>query len=275
MAYRCGSKSIAVKMIGKLEAAYSAMLCRNWNCSLCSKLKQKHWRNLITASKPERFITLTVDPKRGFNNVKHEVACIRSGVRDLKKRVERAFGPFEYCYVIELTKAGHAHAHVAQRGAFIPVQWLSHAWSAVGTGEIVDIRRINSRTAAGRYMAKYLTKDMVEYRRSAEGRPRVVSYSRRFFKDVGLEARERVPNPNVDGAWIVDQPLVELDIERARRDADWLPEAALVSWQKNLDERPLHRFGGQEIANMLHKAPPGVLDTQQRAFLSYDELLGL
>jgi hypothetical protein len=63
----------------------------------------------------------------------------------------------EFIAVVELHRSGVAHLHVLV-DVYLPQDWLSRAWQAVGGGRIVDIRWVNVRRIAG-YLAKYLTKD--------------------------------------------------------------------------------------------------------------------
>jgi hypothetical protein len=63
----------------------------------------------------------------------------------------------EFIAVVELQRSGIAHLHVLA-GVYLPQEWLSRAWQAVGGGRIVDVRYVDVHRVAG-YLAKYLTKD--------------------------------------------------------------------------------------------------------------------
>ena len=104
-----------------------------------------------------RLVTLTLDPARiPAGTPSH--AYLRNSWRKMRVYLARWAGrAVEFIAVVELHKSGITHLHVLV-GLYLPQDWLSKAWQAVGGGRIVDIRWVDVHRVAG-YLAKYLTKD--------------------------------------------------------------------------------------------------------------------
>lgn len=67
----------------------------------------------------------------------------------------RRFGvSVKFIGVLEFQKSGIAHLHVLL-GVYIPQDWLSETWQAIGGGKIVDIRSVDVKRVSG-YLAAYL-----------------------------------------------------------------------------------------------------------------------
>jgi hypothetical protein len=83
--------------------------------------------------------------------------------RLLWKRIKRRYHRAElgYCKVVEFTKAGSPHLHIALKAPFIPQQWLSEQWLELTGSSVVDIRKIGTARGLARYLSKYLTKSGV------------------------------------------------------------------------------------------------------------------
>jgi len=72
--------------------------------------------------------------------------------------LKRRFGAsVNYIAVLEFQKNGNPHLQLLV-DRFIPQQWISEAWSALGGGRIVDIRYVDLHRT--RYLSKYLTKEL-------------------------------------------------------------------------------------------------------------------
>lgn len=106
----------------------------------------------------------------------HDRAAAVHDFQKAVKRLVRAIGPVRYVAVIEEHPGGHGiHWHVAF-DRFIQKETLARCW---GLG-FVDARRIkhahgNGGSQAGRYLAKYLTKDVGCSGRSLGGKRYLVS----------------------------------------------------------------------------------------------------
>lgn len=66
---------------------------------------------------------------------------------------------FEYFKVTERQLRGHAHLHILYRGGFIWKGWVKQAAVSAGFGRVRDIKLVGKQAA--RYVAKYLTKEML------------------------------------------------------------------------------------------------------------------
>lgn len=111
-------------------------------------------------------------------------------VRDIRAEGMR----FDYARFLEVGhNTGMRHFHIAQRGDFIPVRWLSRHAAANGLGKIVHAEACRG-AGPGFYLAKYITKDDF----SLPGWRKVAS-SRGFFRAKELPADIR------DSAWVLQK----------------------------------------------------------------------
>ena len=159
MSWPCQDNSL-VGVSGR-RARVSAMRCRRWSCAYCAKrLRRKTVRLAyagFTVGERVRMLTLTSpageDPQRSYDE-------LRKRWKRLRESLRRRFPGLrlEYFAVIERQQRGVAHLHVLTRGGYIPQAWLSQAAACAGFGPVVDIRNVGR--AAGRYVAKYLGKEM-------------------------------------------------------------------------------------------------------------------
>jgi hypothetical protein len=101
---------------------------------------------------------------------------------------------FDYARFLEVGHdTGMRHFHIAQRGDFIPVRWLSIHAAANGLGKIVHAEQCYG-AGPEFYLAKYITKDNF----SLPGWRKVAS-SRGFFRAKELPADIR------DSDWILQK----------------------------------------------------------------------
>jgi len=132
-----------------------------------------------------RFLTLTLDPKKIQGN---SVSYLRGVFNKFRLYLRRKFGsPIKYIAVLEFQQSGIAHLHVLV-DRFIPQNWISESWSALGGGNIVDIRYVDVHRIA-RYVSKYLTKELLL---SAPKRSRRVTTSRSLHL---------LPKKDSNGSW--------------------------------------------------------------------------
>lgn len=133
--------------------------CKTWACKKCAPLKVFSWTQIALSGDPQRFITLSCDPAR-FQDPSTARAAMQKGFTELVRRIRNKCGRFEYLRIWELHKNGYPHFHILQRGDFIPQEWLSEQWDAVGGGPIVDIRKIRQPEKTAKYCFKYLAKGL-------------------------------------------------------------------------------------------------------------------
>jgi hypothetical protein len=158
-----------------LRRRFHRLNCKTWGYCYCGQRKAKRYRFLIgqLAEKEQltRFLTLTLDPSKiEGDSVRH----LRRVFNKFRLYLRRKFGqPIPYIAVLEFHKSGIAHLHVLI-GCYIEQQWIKQSWSALGGGEIVDIRYVDVHRVSW-YVSKYLTKELLL---SAPLRSRRVTTSR-------------------------------------------------------------------------------------------------
>jgi hypothetical protein len=109
----------------------------------------------------KRFVTLTLDPKRIPPGQRSD-RYLRNCWRKMRVSFQRKFGQsLRFISVLEYQKSGMAHLHFLV-GVYIPQDWLSEAWQAVGGGMIVDIRYVEVHRVAS-YVTPYLTGGKIEH----------------------------------------------------------------------------------------------------------------
>ncbi len=149
--------------------------CRRWSCPTCSKTKIRKLAFGVRSAKPNRLLTLTVDPslylspKEAWNSTRKKVPVL---VRGMRKR----FGEVEYLRVTEVTKRGWPHYHLLVRSGFLPHAVVKQSWSLLTGAKIVDLRQVKRSFEAYSYLVKYLSK-----LHKLEWTERHVSVSRNFI----------------------------------------------------------------------------------------------
>lgn len=132
----------------------------------------------------------------------------------------------EFIAVLELHRSGVPHLHVLV-GAYLPQDWLSAAWQAVGGGRIVDIRFVDVHKISA-YLSKYFTKNSLT---------EIPSGVSRFSCSKGISLWARAAkNP---GWW-----LSKVSIDELR---DWANTPAEEKWQEADGALVLVYFTGEHI----------------------------
>jgi hypothetical protein len=110
-----------------------------------------------------RMATLTLDPKKlTAKERQHTDRYIRDCWRKFRVSLAREFkGSLPFVGVLEFQKNGNAHLHVLF-GRYIPQEWLSASWQAIGGGEYVDIRFVDVHRVSA-YLCVYLVGDKVAH----------------------------------------------------------------------------------------------------------------
>ena len=152
-----------------------AITCHRWSCRYCAMVKIKRLAWLTSEARPNRFMTLTTDPKH-FSTPREAWEATAVRVPELIRHLRTRFGEIEYLRVTELCKSGYPHYHMLVRSDYIPQPVVKAWWSKATGAEIVDVRKVNNCFNAYYYLVKYLTK-----MHSLDWTERHVSYSRRFF----------------------------------------------------------------------------------------------
>jgi len=162
------------------------LTCKRWDCPSCAKRLRRIWSARIAAAHPDRFITLTVDPRRHASPQAAYEAALKALPKFIRLARDR-FGPMEYAGIWELHESGYPHLHLAQRGPFLPQRWMSAHWARLGIGKIVHIKRIHDGPGCARYVAKYMAKTM-------QGRTSHLAIRRIVMRSRGFELKSPAPD---------------------------------------------------------------------------------
>lgn len=154
-----------------------ALPCNQWSCRHCAIRKTKRLAFKTEKAKPNRLLTLTVDPKL-HANPRAAFDETRRKIPDFIKCLRRDYGEVEYLRVTEVTRKGWPHYHFLLRSAFIPHAKARDYWTYFSGATIVDLRQVKDTFRCYNYLVKYLTK-----MHHIEWTGRHVSYSRGFFLD--------------------------------------------------------------------------------------------
>lgn len=161
-----------------------ALPCKQWSCRFCAESKIRRLSIKTQAAKPNRLLTLTVDPalwpdpRAAFDGTRRQVPeCMRH----LRKR----YTSVEYLRVTELTARGWPHYHLMVRSPYIPHEVVKRIWRELTGAIIVDVRQIKGSFNTYSYLVKYLSK-----MHKIGWTERHVSYSRKFFPPEPENVRE-------------------------------------------------------------------------------------
>lgn len=144
-----------------LAARVVPSFCQRWVCVRCGPWKARVLAERIGQTPANRLITFTTRYLPGGNPVA-ELDLQNRAWRLIWKRIKRRQGPRAkgYVKVIELTKNGWPHLHVAVDCGYVEQKQLSSWWRELTGSPVVDIRAIHSTRSLSKYLAKYLTKSM-------------------------------------------------------------------------------------------------------------------
>jgi hypothetical protein len=119
---------------------------------------------LAAAGSPTRLLTLTVNPSHGADPTERR-RQLAAAWKLCVKRLRREHGAkaIAYLAITEQTKRGEPHLHILLRSPYIPHAKLSAMMAEFIDAPIVDIRRIRGERHVIRYVAKYLTKDPLQF----------------------------------------------------------------------------------------------------------------
>lgn len=143
--------------------------CGQWDCYCCGyrmRMNLVEEVEKLVKRRPEmrRFLTLTLDPKKLPPEVRDDDEALTEHLmeswRKFRVYIRREYGDFSFVWVKEQGEENekHWHLHVLV-SRYLDQDWISEAWSAVGGGEVVDIRRVERCEKVAHYLGKYLTKN--------------------------------------------------------------------------------------------------------------------
>lgn len=143
--------------------------CGQWDCYCCGyrmRMNLVEEIERLVDERPEmrRFLTLTLDPSKVPREVQGDDKAMTEYLmntwRKFRVYIQREYGDFSFVWVKEQGEENedHWHLHVLV-SRYMEQSWISEAWSAVGGGEVVDIRRVSRCEKVAHYLGKYLTKN--------------------------------------------------------------------------------------------------------------------
>jgi diadenosine tetraphosphate (Ap4A) HIT family hydrolase len=143
--------------------------CGQWDCYCCGyrmRMNLVEEIEKLVRERPEmrRFLTLTLDPEKLPREVQEDDKALTEHLmetwRKFRTYIRREYGDFSFVWVKERGEENekHWHLHVLV-SRYLDQSWVSEAWSAVGGGEVVDIRRVERCEKVAHYLGKYLTKN--------------------------------------------------------------------------------------------------------------------
>lgn len=159
----CSKSSTIIKQVGSKVTVFRGS-CRSWSCRECAPLRRKQLIREALDGKPNRFITLTVNP-HWFNSPEERAAKLAKAWR-LTVAAYRHRWPnrtIEYLAVFEATKLGEPHLHIVSRGDFMAQKWLSGQMRKRMGAPIVDIRAIKKASDVAKYVTKYISKRSIKF----------------------------------------------------------------------------------------------------------------
>ncbi len=131
--------------------------CRRWSCRLCSTEKIQKLARSVRVAKPNRLLTLTIDPSL-YDNPADSWNRTRRKVPLLVRGLRKSYGEVEYLRVTEVTKRGWPHYHLLVRSGFLPQPVVAKRWKEMTGARIVDLRKVTRSFSAYTYLVKYLSK---------------------------------------------------------------------------------------------------------------------
>ena len=159
----CHKSTTIVKQVGNRCIVFKGR-CKSWTCPECAPLRRRALIREAREGRPNRFITLTVNPS-WFNSPEERAAKLAKAWR-LTVAAYRHRWPnreLQYLAVFEATKLGEPHLHIVARGDFIAHKWLSAQMKKRMGAPIVDVRFIKKQADVVRYVTKYISKRSIRF----------------------------------------------------------------------------------------------------------------
>jgi len=174
----------AIKLAGKISACgrYPSIMhaeksgslvmiqgrCNSRSCPTCVKSRasdmERRVREAVKQIDDARLITLTL--KSEDRPLADQIKHLRESFVRLRRSKDWKASVIGGISVVETTwnpktRTWHPHLHVIADGTFFAQPILKKAWAkASGGSDIVDIRRVASRDALAKYVAKYVSKSI-------------------------------------------------------------------------------------------------------------------
>jgi hypothetical protein len=163
------------------QTVWLQLPCNQWSCRRCAQRKIKQLANRTERAKPNRLLTLTIDPSL-WTDPRSSFDGTRRQVSELVRKLRDRFGEVEYLRVTELTTKGWPHYHLLIRSDYIPHSVVKKIWASLTGATIVDLRQVKNQFQTYTYLVKYLTK-----MHKLKWTNRHVSTSKKFFPPEPVE----------------------------------------------------------------------------------------
>lgn len=180
----------------------SPLPCRCWSCQDCQPKRCARLRSEAYRGHPNTFITLTVNPQIGQNPQDRAQKLVEAW-RKVRRKARKLEGnkTLPFLAVIEETQEGEPHLHILCRVKWIPQAWLSREMDFQIGAPVCDIRRVNSKKKAARYVAKYIGKNPEKYagcKRYWRSQDYIIEERQAFNKELGEPVRSWWVKGNVN-----------------------------------------------------------------------------
>ncbi len=157
------------------RTVWMALRCNQWACKPCARRKISLLARRVNDAKPNRLLTLTIDPSL-WPDPRAAFDGTRRLVSELIRALRKQFGEIEYLRVTELTSRGWPHYHLLVRSPYIPHAVVKRLWNQLTGAIIVDLQPVRNKFQCYTYLVKYLSK-----MHRLEWTNRHVSFSKQFF----------------------------------------------------------------------------------------------
>lgn len=205
----CSQRTIAIARGDKVHAV--PLRCKSWTCPTCAPRRRARLIRECKEGKPNRFVTLTVNPHWLDSPGERGLALSRAWrdyVREYRRRWPHR--QLEYMAVLELTARGEPHIHLTVRGGWIDQKDLSRWMNDRIGAPVVDVRMVKREHEVARYVSKYISKRPI----------RLATMKRYWRSSKYLNAMERKARRRAyrgRAAWIIDLRITELPDHVSRR----------------------------------------------------------
>ena len=194
----------------KLGIKAARLACKRWSCDWCFPKNCHRLKKKAKKGSPNTFITLTVNPKWGWDPDQRARGLVEAW-RRVRRKAEHHWGnrKIPFIAVFEQTEEGEPHLHILARSNWIPQSWLSDQMNAEMQAPIVDIRRVRSQRSASAYVSKYVGKN-----------PERFPGTKRFWTSLDYlvkEEKPKVEDPDQTGkSYVMLMPIDEVVSEYKR-----------------------------------------------------------
>jgi len=191
--------------------------CRSWGCETCAPVRKDRLEIQLRLGRPNRFLTLTCRPRPGQTPYQRRI-IMGEAFPLLMRRIHRKTGKKpEYGVIVEATKQGEPHFHVALRCEYISKRLLKKWWLELTGAFIVDVAAVTDAKGGAKYLTKYLGKELHKF-----GTAKRYWFSRGYVLPPQEGERLKEPDPT-RCSWSVEYPE-EIAFAYTRRGYYLVPE---------------------------------------------------